>query len=132
MGLPPITISVNVSARQFRESDGVTHVAAALKSTGLVANCLELELTECLIMQNPQRAILAMHELRALGAQIAIDDFGTGYSSLSSLKNFPITRLKIDKSFTEGLPDTGGDNAITSAIITLGHALNLKGIAEGV
>jgi diguanylate cyclase (GGDEF)-like protein/PAS domain S-box-containing protein len=131
-GLPPVTISVNVSARQFRERDWVGHVAAALAESGLAPRWLELELTESLIMQDPRKAVVVMQELRDLGVQIAIDDFGTGYSNLSSLKTFPISRLKIDQSFVHGLPEALGDSAITAAVIALGHQLGLGVTAEGV
>jgi diguanylate cyclase (GGDEF)-like protein/PAS domain S-box-containing protein len=131
-GLPPVTISVNVSARQFRERDWVGQVAAALAESGLAPGFLELELTESLIMQDPRRAVVTMQELRDLGVQIAIDDFGTGYSNLSSLKTFPISRLKIDQSFVRGLPEALGDSAITAAVISLGHQLGLGVTAEGV
>ncbi len=131
-GLPPLVVSVNVSARQFRERDWVARVAAALAESGLDPQWLELELTESLIMQDPRRAVTTMQELRDLGVQIAIDDFGTGYSNLSSLKTFPINRLKIDQSFIRSLPDDQGDSAITAAVIALGHQLGLSVIAEGV
>ncbi|WP_156386921.1 MULTISPECIES: EAL domain-containing protein [unclassified Rhizobium] len=131
-GLPPIVISVNVSARQFREGDWVSRVALALQESGLEARYLELELTESLIMQDVQQAIATMHELEALGVQLAIDDFGTGYSSLSALKRFPVKRLKIDRSFVMDIPADEDDKAITSAIISLAQELGMQVIAEGV
>jgi diguanylate cyclase (GGDEF)-like protein/PAS domain S-box-containing protein len=131
-GLLPVTVGVNVSARQFRERDWVGQVAAALAESDLEPQWLELELTESLIMQDPRKAMLTMQRLRDLGVQIAIDDFGTGYSNLSSLNTFPISRLKIDQSFVRGLPDARGDSAITGAVISLGHQLGLSVIAEGV
>ena len=131
-GLPPIVISVNVSARQFRERDWVSRVALALRESGLEARYLELELTESLIMQDVQQAIATMHELEALGVQLAIDDFGTGYSSLSALKRFPVKRLKIDRSFVMDIPADEDDKAITSAIISLAQELGMQVIAEGV
>jgi diguanylate cyclase (GGDEF)-like protein/PAS domain S-box-containing protein len=131
-GLSPVTVSVNVSARQFRERDWVGQVAAALAESDLAPSWLELELTESLIMQDPRQAIATMQELRDLGVHIAIDDFGTGYSNLSSLKTFPISRLKIDQSFVRGLPEAVGDAAITGAVISLGHQLGLGVMAEGV
>jgi len=106
-GLPPIAVSVNVSARQFKERNLVTRVASALKESGLDAKYLELEVTESLIMQDVELAVATMRDLQSLGVQLAIDDFGTGYSSLSALKTFPVTRLKIDKSFIDGLLVTG-------------------------
>jgi diguanylate cyclase (GGDEF)-like protein/PAS domain S-box-containing protein len=131
-GLPPVAVSVNVSARQFREPDWVGQVAAALTESDLDPRWLELELTESLIMQDPRNAVVTMQALRDLGVRIAIDDFGTGYSNLSSLNTFPISRLKIDQSFVRGVPGTVGDSAITGAVISLGHQLGLSVIAEGV
>ncbi|MEO6353911.1 MAG: EAL domain-containing protein [Burkholderiaceae bacterium] len=131
-GMPHITMSVNVSARQFREKSLVSRVAYALQESALEARYLELELTESLIMQDLQQAVATMQELQAMGVRLAIDDFGTGYSSLSALKSFPISRLKIDQSFVRDLPDNENDKAIAMAVISLGHQLNLKVIAEGV
>ncbi|AOF91440.1 EAL domain-containing protein [Sinorhizobium sp. RAC02] len=131
-GLPPIVVSVNVSARQFQEKDWVERVAAALEESGLEARYLELELTESMIMQDVQQAVETMHRLEKLGVHLAIDDFGTGYSSLASLKRFPVGRLKIDRSFVQDLPDDGDDAAIARAVISLAHSLQLRVIAEGV
>jgi diguanylate cyclase (GGDEF)-like protein/PAS domain S-box-containing protein len=131
-GLPPIAVCVNVSARQFRENHIVSAVAQALAESALEPKYLELELTESLVMQDVDRAIETMKELRALGVRLSIDDFGTGYSSLSALKRFPVERLKIDRSFIRDLPDDEDDCAVASAIISLGQKLNLKVIAEGV
>ncbi|MFB2550955.1 putative bifunctional diguanylate cyclase/phosphodiesterase [Ensifer soli] len=131
-GLAPITVSVNVSARQFIERDFAERVACALSSSRLDARHLELELTESLIMQDMQTAIETMHRLEALGVRLAIDDFGTGYSSLSALKSFPVSRLKIDRSFITAIPDDEDDMAITSAIVSLARNLDMRVIAEGV
>jgi diguanylate cyclase (GGDEF)-like protein/PAS domain S-box-containing protein len=131
-GLPPIAVSVNVSARQFRENHIVCAVAVALAESGLAPKYLELELTESLVMQDVDRAIETMKELRALGVRLSIDDFGTGYSSLSALKRFPVERLKIDRSFIQDLPGDEDDCAVASAVISLGQKLNLRVIAEGV
>ncbi|MGJ9418840.1 EAL domain-containing protein [Massilia sp. CMS3.1] len=131
-GLPPITMSVNVSARQFEEARLVERVAAALRDTRLMPELLELEVTESLIMRDLQKSVAKMRELEAMGVSLSIDDFGTGYSSLSSLKTFPISRLKIDKSFVSELADNPDDQAIAMAVISLGHKLNLRVIAEGV
>ena len=131
-GLPPIAVSVNVSARQFRERDLVSRVVSALKDSGLEAKYLELELTESLIMQDLELAVATMKELQGLGVQLSIDDFGTGYSSLSALKTFPVSRLKIDKSFIDGLLADENDQAVAGAVISLGQTLNLRVIAEGV
>jgi EAL domain-containing protein (putative c-di-GMP-specific phosphodiesterase class I) len=131
-GLPPIDVCVNVSARQFKEKNLVGRVVDALNDSGLEAKYLELELTESLIMRDVELAVTTMKELQSLGVQLSIDDFGTGYSSLSALKNFPVARLKIDKSLIDGLPADENDRAVASAVISLGQKLNLKVIAEGV
>lgn len=131
-GLPPVVVSVNVSARQFQETDWVERVATALEESGLEARYLELELTESLIMQDVQQAVETMHRLSQLGVHLAIDDFGTGYSSLSALKRFPVGRLKIDRSFVKDLPNDTDDAAIARAVISLAHTLQLRVIAEGV
>jgi diguanylate cyclase (GGDEF)-like protein/PAS domain S-box-containing protein len=131
-GLAPINVSVNVSARQFREKNWIGRVVEALAESGLDAKCLELELTESLIMQDVDQAIATMKRLQGLGVQLSIDDFGTGYSSLSALKSFPVARLKIDKSFVRDLPHDDNDRAVATAVISLGQRLNLRVIAEGV
>ncbi|QIE29942.1 EAL domain protein (plasmid) [Caballeronia sp. SBC1] len=131
-GMPPMSMSVNVSARQFQQKEWVARVAHALSTSGLDAQYLELELTESLIMQDLDGAIATMTELQAMGVRLSIDDFGTGYSSLSALKHFPIVRLKIDQSFVRELPDGEDNRAIARAVISLGRQLNLKVIAEGV
>lgn len=132
LGMRSIRVSVNVSARQFKETNWVATVADALKESGLDPQYLELEITESLIMENLDRAIEVMGEFQKMGVQLSIDDFGTGYSSLSSLKNFPVARLKIDQSFIRSLPDNDDDRSIAMAVIALGHRLNLKVVAEGV
>ncbi|MES0001897.1 EAL domain-containing protein [Mesorhizobium sp. M0051] len=131
-GLPPMTVCVNVSARQFREKNLIGRVVNALQESGLEASYLELELTESLIMQDTDLAVATMNELQHLGVQISIDDFGTGYSSLSALKTFPVARLKIDKSFINDVADDENDQAVASAVISLGQKLNMRVIAEGV
>jgi diguanylate cyclase (GGDEF)-like protein len=131
-GLPPMTVCVNVSARQFREKSLISQVVGALKDSGLDAKYLELELTESLIMQDVEQAVATMKELQGLGVQLSIDDFGTGYSSLAALKNFPVVRLKIDKSFIDGLPTDENNKVVASAVFSLGQKLNLRVIAEGV
>ncbi|MBB5574324.1 MULTISPECIES: putative bifunctional diguanylate cyclase/phosphodiesterase [Rhizobium] len=131
-GLPPVKIGVNMSARQFQEHGMTRQVAAALAESGLEPQWLEIEVTESLLMRDVQGAIMKMHELNALGVSLAIDDFGTGYSSLSTLKRFPLSRLKIDRSFIADIPDDADDMAITSAIVSLARSLELDVIAEGV
>jgi diguanylate cyclase (GGDEF)-like protein/PAS domain S-box-containing protein len=132
-GLAPITVCVNVSARQFGQSDWVSRVVDALERSRLDPGGLELELTESLIMQDVAKAVATMHCLRSLGVQFSIDDFGTGYSSLSALKKFPVGRLKIDKSFIHDIGAAStNDKAVAGAVISLGHKLDLRVIAEGV
>jgi diguanylate cyclase (GGDEF)-like protein/PAS domain S-box-containing protein len=131
-GLPPLTVCVNVSARQFREKRWVKRVRKTLKETGLDAKYLELELTESLLMHDVPQAIATMRELQEIGVRFAIDDFGTGYSSLSALKNFPVARLKLDGSFVRNLPHDANDRSIATAVISLGQRLNMRVIAEGV
>jgi diguanylate cyclase (GGDEF)-like protein/PAS domain S-box-containing protein len=131
-GLTPIVVSVNVSARQFRQDNLVRTVSEVLEETGLEPRYLELELTESMVMHDAPQLVAMLGELKRLGVQIAVDDFGTGYSSLSYLKRFPVDRLKVDRSFVEHLATDADDAAIVRAIITLGHNLGLKVVAEGV
>ncbi len=125
-------LAVNLSSRQFRQSDLAEVISAILAETGLPPQNLELELTESLLMDNPEQARLTLVRLKEMGVHIAIDDFGTGYSSLSYLKNFPIDRLKIDRSFVKDIPEDRGDIAIAKAIIAMAASLDLEVIAEGV
>ena len=131
-GIAPITMCVNVSARQFRERNWAARVGDALRETGLEPKYLELELTESMLMQDAKRAISTMRELQAIGVHFSIDDFGTGYSSLSALRTFPVARLKIDQSFVHNLPHGANERSIATAVISLGQKLNMKVIAEGV
>ena len=131
VGMPPMTVSVNVSARQWKQKNLAERVAQRLEETGLQAKYLELELTESLIMRDVEQAVSTMKALQALGVHLAIDDFGTGYSSLAALKTFPVRRLKIDKSFIQDLADDS-DKALAAAVISLGKRLHLRVIAEGV
>jgi diguanylate cyclase (GGDEF)-like protein len=127
-----LTVSVNVSAFQFQQTDFVERVANALRQVGLPADLLELELTESILVQDANEALERLHALAALGVTLSIDDFGTGYSSLAYLKQFPISKLKIDRSFVTGLPLDESDRAIVSATIAMAHALKLTVVAEGV
>ena len=131
-GLPPIKLSVNLSARQFMQPDLAATVRLILTETGFSPRHLELELTESLIMHNAELFIATLRSLKDIGIELAIDDFGTGYSSLSYLKRFPIDRLKIDQSFVRDIHTDVDSAAISQAVITLGHSLGLKVIAEGV
>jgi diguanylate cyclase (GGDEF)-like protein len=131
-GFPPVIVSVNLSPAQFRQGGLAGTVERILFDTGLTANCLELEVTESLAMHDAAKFIDELQALKDIGIQLAIDDFGTGYSSLNYLKRFPIDRLKIDKSFVCDIGYDPDDAAIVKAVITLGHSLNLKVLAEGV
>ena len=130
-GLGHLRIAVNVSPAQFND-DLYDNVVEVMQMHGIARAALELEITEGLVMDNPERAIETMHRLVARGVCIAIDDFGTGYSSLAYLKRLPIDRLKIDRSFVMDLPDDEDDAALCSLIIDIAHAMDLGTVAEGV
>ncbi|MBU0901418.1 MAG: EAL domain-containing protein [Gammaproteobacteria bacterium] len=125
-------VAVNVSSRLFSRGGLDQRVAEVLRATGLDPACLELEVTESAVMDNPDAALALLQRLRALGIRLAIDDFGTGYSSLARLKRLPVHKLKIDQSFISGLPHDPSDVAITRTVIALGHSLGLKVLAEGI
>ncbi len=133
-GFPDIRMAVNLSALQFRQIDFAGIILDILKQNSFDpgTGSLELELTESMLMNNAEGTIATLDRLRETGVQFSIDDFGTGYSSLSYLKRFPIHSLKIDRSFVSGLEGNRDDAAIVAAIISLGHSLGLKVIAEGV
>lgn len=131
-GLPPISIAVNLSARQFQQRDLIKVIEQSLHHYQLEPETLELEITETYAMQNADFTIAVLRELKRSGVRISIDDFGTGYSSLSYLKQFPINTLKIDRSFVKDLATDPNDAAIASAIIVLAHSLQLDVVAEGV
>ncbi|WP_141430520.1 bifunctional diguanylate cyclase/phosphodiesterase [Bacillus sp. 03113] len=131
MGYPPLRVAVNISSRQFQQSDLVEVISQTLKETELDPHYLELELTESII-QDSKYAISIMQKLKTMGIHLSIDDFGTGYSSLSYLKLFPINTLKIDQSFTRNIFEDSKDAALVHTIINMAHNLNLKVIAEGV
>ncbi len=128
----PLTVAVNLSARQFRQKELRTTVAAALTESGLPPQLLELELTESTLMHNATAAAVVLKELHRLGVGLAVDDFGTGYSSLAYLKDFPIDRLKIDRSFVRDVAGDPDHAAITRTIVSLAHDLGIRAIAEGV
>ncbi len=130
-GLLAVPVSVNLSIRQFMQQNLKDKIATILRETGLSPQYLELEITETMTM-DVQYATQCLLELTRLGVSISIDDFGTGYSSLNYLKNLPIGRLKIDRSFVRDIQQDPGDAAIVAAIIAMAHNLNLQVIAEGV
>jgi EAL domain-containing protein (putative c-di-GMP-specific phosphodiesterase class I) len=130
--LPAIMVSVNLSARQFRQKGFAESVSQILRETGLQSRYLGLELTEGLVMHNTAAGTLILEQLKQMGVNLSIDDFGTGYSSLSYLKRFPIDELKIDQSFVRDVMIDPNDATIAKAIIALALELNLKVTAEGV
>jgi diguanylate cyclase (GGDEF)-like protein/PAS domain S-box-containing protein len=127
-----LTVSVNLSARQLNQKDLVAVINNALRQTLLPAKNLILELTESMMMSNIEAHVLELQTLKELGVHVSIDDFGTGYSSLSYLRRLPIDELKIDKSFIDDIDSNENDRDIVRSIITLGHNLHLKVVAEGV
>ena len=131
-GWPIERVSVNVSLKQFARVDFAAQVSVALAETGCPASALELELTESVLAIDADSAVQTLNELKALGVQISIDDFGTGYSSLSYLKQYPIDRLKIDRSFVSDIVTDKSDSAITSAVIGIARSIGVKVVAEGV
>jgi EAL domain-containing protein (putative c-di-GMP-specific phosphodiesterase class I) len=131
-GLLAVPVAVNVSAVQFRQEGFQELVAKVLHETRLASQYLELELTESVLLSNAQVTFSVLQDLRTMGLKLAIDDFGTGYSSLSYLKQFPVSKLKIDRSFVREVAVNPDDAAITAAIIAMARKLSLKVLAEGV
>ncbi len=127
-----LTVSVNISPRQFVEDSFVEEIERVLAATGLAPRRLGLEITETVLMESPAVAAQTLHRIRALGVRVLLDDFGMGYSSLSYLRRFPIDCLKIDRTFTQSVPGHAEDEAIMQAILTLADALGLEVVAEGV
>jgi len=131
-GLPDLSMAVNLSTRQFRQERLLDIVRAALNESGLPPQLLELEITEGMLMQDPDKAATMLRNLHDIGIRISIDDFGTGYSSLSYLQRFPVHTLKIDQSFVREISTSAGATAIVTAVVSLAHSLNLSVVAEGV
>jgi diguanylate cyclase (GGDEF)-like protein len=131
-GLRPVTMAVNLSPRQFADPHLLHDVDEALLASGMSPVLLQLEVTESMVMRNVSRAIKVLDAIQARGIRLAIDDFGTGYSSMSLMKQFPIDTIKIDRSFVRDLPVDSEDQAIAQAIISMGKALGMTVIAEGV
>jgi len=131
-GLPPVRVSVNVSARQFQHQNPVALVSRAIHESGLEPGDLVLEITESAVMREAGQALATLRSIRETGVRVAIDDFGTGYSSLSYLRSFPIDSLKIDRSFVREIASRPDDEAIVTAILAMARSLKLDVIAEGV
>ena len=131
-GLRPVTMAVNLSPRQFADAHLLHDVDEALLASGMSPVLLQLEVTESMVMRNVSRAIKVLDAVQSRGIRLAIDDFGTGYSSMSLMKQFPIDTIKIDRSFVRDLPNDSEDQAIAQAIISMGKALGMTVIAEGV
>jgi EAL domain-containing protein (putative c-di-GMP-specific phosphodiesterase class I) len=125
-------VAVNLSPLQIRDRWLVDLVAAIMAETGIAPSRVVLEVTEGVLIDNPQEAQARLEALRGLGVSLALDDFGTGYSSLNYLQKFPFDRLKIDRAFVASLGSSGNTGAIIQSIVTLGHALGMKVLAEGV
>jgi len=131
-GLPVPRVAINISARQFRQKNLLEVIEQALHRHGQSASVLEIELTESMVMHDPERTIQVLRHMKELGLHISLDDFGTGYSSLSYLRRFPIDVLKVDQSFVRDVTSNQDDAAIASSIIALAHSLSLTTVAEGV
>jgi EAL domain-containing protein (putative c-di-GMP-specific phosphodiesterase class I) len=131
-GLRPVSMAVNLSPRQFVDENLLQDIDEALAASGMSPMLLQLEVTESMVMRNVPRAIKILDAVQGRGIRLAIDDFGTGYSSMSLMKQFPIDTIKIDRSFVRDLPDDTEDRAIAQAIISMGKALGMTVVAEGV
>jgi diguanylate cyclase (GGDEF)-like protein len=131
-GLRAVSMAVNLSPRQFVDENLLRDIDDALSASGMPPELLQLEVTESMVMQNVARAIKLLDAMQSRGIRLAIDDFGTGYSSMSLMKQFPIDTIKIDRSFVRDLPDDSEDKAIAQAIISMGKALGMTVVAEGV
>jgi diguanylate cyclase (GGDEF)-like protein len=131
-GLPAPPVAINLSARQLQQDGLAEAIARIAGGAGVDPALLEFELTESMLMTDPEAAVATLSRIKALGMRLSVDDFGTGYSSLAYLKRFPLDALKIDRTFVRDLPDDPDDAAITKAVIRLAHSLSLKVVAEGV
>ena len=130
--LPPTPVAINLSGQQFADSRLLDNLNRVLRETGCDPQLLEFEITESVVMTNPERALRLLEQIKSYGITLAIDDFGTGHSSLAYLKRFPVDSVKIDYTFVRDIATDANDLAITKAIIALGHSLDLKVVAEGV
>jgi diguanylate cyclase (GGDEF)-like protein len=127
-----LSVAVNLSAVQFHQPELAGELSSILKATGCAPHQLELEITESMVMKDPEAAVAVMESLRRMGIRLSIDDFGTGHSSLGYLKRFPVNQLKVDRTFVRDLPHNGDDVAITRAVIAMAHSLRMSVVAEGV
>jgi EAL domain-containing protein (putative c-di-GMP-specific phosphodiesterase class I) len=125
-------MAVNLSARQLQRPEIVREIAQVLLDSGLAPECLVLEITESVMMQDMMLSNERLTQLKQLGVKLAVDDFGTGYSSLNYIRRFPVDILKVDKSFVDGVSEGGEESALTAAIIELAGILNLRPVAEGI
>jgi EAL domain-containing protein (putative c-di-GMP-specific phosphodiesterase class I) len=125
-------VAVNISGKQLNQPDFLEMIGRVLHESGIAPKTLELEFTESVVMEDAEKTIDTLRALKRLGVQLSIDNFGTGYSSLNYLKHFPIDRIKIDRSFVADLDSSNNDAALVEAIISMGHSLNRKVLAEGV
>jgi len=132
MGIKHCSIAVNFSTRQFRQQDLATRIKDILKDNRLDPAYLVVEITESAMMENMSSSMKILREIRELGASIALDDFGTGYSSLGYLKDFPLTHIKIDRSFVTDIETNERDATLVQSIISMAHGMGLKVTAEGV
>jgi diguanylate cyclase len=131
-GVPPLRVAVNVAASQFRRGDLLDQIRGALQDAQLDPRYLEIELTESVVMTDPEGTAAILEQLSRMGVLVSVDDFGTGYSSMNYLRRFPIDKLKIDRGFVADLINCADDASIVRAIISLAHSLRLKVVAEGV
>lgn len=127
-----ITLAVNVSPLQFRQAGFASRLGNILRGTKVNPECMQLEVTESMIMENVDEAVQILSSIKELGVKVALDDFGTGYSSLSRLSRLPLDKLKVDQSFVRGIENDAGSRAVTDAVIALGHSLRLEVVAEGI
>ena len=128
----PLSVSVNVSALQFRRPRFAAHMRELIAASGVDPHDVTIELTETAVMDNLAEAVAILHELKGLGVRIALDDFGTGYSSLSNLSSLPLDKLKIDQSFVRRIDSDHTSRAVIDAVIALGRSLSLELVAEGI
>ncbi|HEX7634360.1 MAG TPA: EAL domain-containing protein, partial [Noviherbaspirillum sp.] len=131
-GYPELQVAVNLSPRQFYQSNLLYMVECILQESGIAANRLDLEITESILLQRSDENIAMLKQLSALGVQLSVDDFGTGYSSLAYLQRYPVNTIKIDQSFIHGIEQNANDRALVAAIIAMARSLGLKVLAEGV